>query len=176
MGSSERNFCNWMQEIIIVKLIKIQGKSTVLLPVTSCLAYVNLEKPWLFFILSFRLNCFLVKPPSCHVSQRSGDSSASKVSVSCARWPPLAHQKPWTSLSSGKGCPGVSVLEQGNKLCRKGLGILADSPLSRSQLSTGSVVKSHIRGCVSNNIVNKPREMVVLICSHLLAFLRPHLR
>lgn len=62
-GIFREKFCNWKQEIIIVKLIKIQGKNSVLLPVTSWLAYVNFEKPWLLFIL-----CHLDWRPSCQVS------------------------------------------------------------------------------------------------------------
>lgn len=95
--------------------------------------------------------------------QHSGDSSVPKVSVLCARqcdhhWLTRSLEPAW---ALGKECPGVSVLEQGNRLCRQGLRTLADSPLSRSQLGTGSVMKSHIRGCVSNNIVKGNG------CSHL---------
>lgn len=114
-----------------------------------------------FYPVSFTLNCFLIESHSCQgstvgtaVPQRSQSCVPGNVTTTGS--PVL--EPAW---ALGKECPGVSVLEQGNRLCRQGLGTLADSPLSRSQLGTGSVMKSHIRGCVSNNIVKGNG------CSHL---------
>lgn len=174
MRSVEKNYCNWRQEIIIVKLSKVESKITVLLAQTSWLASVNFEKPWLALFL-FHLIQFLVKLTFC-LSQHSGDGGAPKISVPCATQ--CDHLRHIRSLepdrAPGEGCPRVSMQGQGNSSAGKGLGILVDSTLSMSQLYTLSVMKgNHTWGCISKNVVSRSREVIILLY---FAFLRPHLK